>query len=415
MNFPTTNPVSEPAPLPTSWIRAQYPALESRTLFFDNAAGAQVPRAVVAGVTDALTTMNVNKGGAYRESQRVTAAKEGVRTRVAAFLNAPRPENVVFGPNATTLVTLLADGVGRTLGPGDEIIVTGLDHHANVDPWRRLEARGLVVKTWQPTGEEARLELSNLQPLLSNKTKLVAMTAASNALGTLTDVPGAAELVHDAGALVMVDAVHYAPHRLPDVAALGADMLVFSPYKVFGPHLGVLYLSDAMLDTLPHHGLSFFPGAHPINWEPGTQNHEAILGFGGTFDYLDALAKALGAEGTERERWGTVFAAFGVHEHALTQRLLGGLADLPVEVYGLKTPEGRTATVSLNVKGYAPQEVAEKFAQQNIAVASGHYYAFDLMMKHLGLEARGGAVRVSALHYNTPEEVDALLEALANL
>ena len=415
MNFPTTNPVSEPAPLPTSWIRAQYPALESRTLFFDNAAGAQVPRSVVAGVTDALTTMNVNKGGAYKESQRVTEAKEKVRARVTAFLNAARPENVIFGPNATTLVTLLADGVGRTLSPGDEIIVTGLDHHANVDPWRRLEARGLIIKTWEPTGEEARLEPSDLKPLLSSKTKLVAMTSASNALGTLTDVPGAAELVHDAGALVMVDAVHYAPHRLPDVAALGADMLVFSPYKVFGPHLGVLYLSDAMLDALPHHGLSFFPPAHPINWEPGTQNHEAILGFGGTFDYLDALARELGAEGTERERWEAVFAAFGAHEYALTERLLTGLADLPVEVYGLQTPEGRTATVSLNVNGYAPQEVAEKLAQQNIAVASGHYYAFDLMMKHLDLEERGGAVRVSALHYNTPEEVDALLEALANL
>ena len=415
MNFPTTRPAGEAATLPTNWIRAQYPALESRTLFFDNAAGAQVPRGVVAGVTDALTTMNVNKGGAYRESRRVTEAKESVRARVAAFLNAPRPENVVFGPNATTLVTLLADGVGRTLSPGDELIVTGLDHHANVDPWRRLEARGLVVKTWEPSGEEARLELSNLQPLLSNKTKLVAMTSASNALGTLADVSGASKIVHDAGAKLMVDAVHYAPHRLPDVTALGADMLVFSPYKVFGPHLGVLYLSDMILDTLPHHGLSFFPPAHPINWEPGTQNHEAIVGFGGTFDYLEALARELGAEGSERERWETVFAAFGAHEHALTQRLLTGLADLPIRVYGLKTPEGRTATVSLNVEGYAPQEVTEKLAAQNIAVASGHYYAYDLMMKHLGLKERGGAVRVSALHYNTVEEVDELLEALANL
>ena len=418
MNFPTTNLVNEAGADEATlrgWIRAQYPALESRTLFFDNAAGAQVPRAVVAGITDALTTMNVNRGGAYRESQRVTEAKEAVRARVAAFLNAPRPENVVFGPNATTLVTLLADGVGRTLSPGDEIIVTGLDHHANVDPWRRLSERGLVVKTWQPTGEETRLELPDLNSLLSNKTKLVAMTSASNALGTFTDVAGASKLVHDAGAKLMVDAVHYAPHRLPDVAALGADMLLFSPYKVFGPHLGVLYLSDVMLGALPHHGLSFFPGAHPINWEPGTQNHEAIVGFGGTFDYLDALARELGAEGTERERWGAVFEAFGRLEHALTERLLDGLADLPIKVYGLQTAEGRTATISLNVEGHAPQEVAEKLAAQNIAVASGHYYAYDLMMKHLGLKDRGGAVRVSALHYNTPEEVNALLKALANL
>ncbi len=415
MNFPTTDPASEAAALPLDWIRAQYPALESDTLFFDNAAGAQVPQMVVAGITRALTTMNVNKGGVYRESQRVTEAKEAVRARVATFLNAPRPENIVFGPNATTLVTLLADGVGRALEEGNEIIVTGLDHHANVDPWRSLEARGAVVKTWKPTGEEARLELSGLEVLLSDKTKLIAMTAASNALGTLTDVPGAARLAHDAGALLMVDAVHYAPHRLPDVGALGADMLVFSPYKVFGPHLGVLYLSENVLETLPHHGLAFFPSAHPINWEPGTQNHEAIVGFGGTFDYFDALSREVGAKGSERERWSAVYAAFGAHEHTLAERLLTGLANLPVEVYGLKTPEGRTATVSLNVEGYAPQEVAEKLAEQNIAVASGHYYAYDLMMKYLGLEARGGAVRVSALHYDTVEEIDRLLEALAGL
>jgi len=397
---------------PLAWIRAQYPALSGGTVFLDNAAGSQVPESVIAAVVRTMTEMNVNKGGAYRASARVTEAKEHVREQVAGFLNAPGPRNVVFGPNATTLVELLAGAFGRTLRAGDEVVVTGLDHHANVDPWRRLEASGVTLKTWQPGGEEGRLHLVTLEGLLTPKTRLVAMTAASNALGTLTDVPGAAKRVHAAGARLMVDAVHYAPHALPDVRAWGADALVFSPYKVFGPHLGVLYLSDALLDELPAPKLAFLENAEPIAWEPGTQNHEAIVGFGGTFDYLEGVARELGMKASGRPAWAAAFGAFAAHERRLLERLLEGLDALGVTRYGLEGAEGRTATVSVNLEGHAPRAVAEQLAARDIAVASGHYYAYDLMMKGLGLEARGGAVRLSALHYNSEAEIDRVLSAL---
>lgn len=404
---------------PLAWIRAQYPALhaeaESDRVFLDNASGSQVPQAAIDAVVHTLSTMNVNKGGAYRASQRVGAAKEAVRALVAAFLNAPSPRNVVFGPNATTLVELLAQSFGRTLKAGDEIIVSGLEHHANRDPWRRLEAQGVVVKTWQVAGEGAKLRLEDLDALLTPRTQLVTLTAASNALGTVPEVAAAAERVHAAGARLMIDAVHYAPHALPDVQAWDADMLVFSPYKVFGPHLGVLYLHDELLEALPAPKLAFLEGAEPIAWEPGTQNHEAIVGFGGTFSYLDALAARLGAEGSGREAWRHVFEAFAEHETALFKQLLTGLDALSATRYGLPGTEGRTATVSFNLGGHTPQAVAGHLASHGITAASGHYYAYELMMHRLGLTERGGAVRLSILHYNSAEDIDAALTALAEL
>lgn len=401
-------------PYPLTWIRAQFPALECGEVFLDNAAGAQVPRAVLDALQHAMTTMQVNKGGAYGASRRVTAAKEAVRARVADFLGAA-PHNVVFGPNATTLLELLAGGVGATLRPGDELIVTGLDHHANVDPWRRLAARGAVLKTWVPRGPEMRLELSDLDALLSAKTKLVAVTAASNALGTLTDLSAIAERAHAVGARLMVDAVHYAPHALPDVRTWGADLLVFSPYKVFGPHLGVLYLSDEALAALPAPRLAFLPEAEPIAWEPGTQNHEAIVGFGGVFRYLDDVAAQLGVPGEGRAAWEAVFERFAAHERALLEGLLAGLEDLGAELYGLRGVSGRMATVAFNLPGRAPAAVAEHLAARGVGAASGHFYAFDLVTKHLGLAARGGAVRLSVLHYSSEDDIKAALEALREL
>lgn len=401
--------------LPLPWIREQFPALRrGDALYLDNAAGAQVPEPVIARVVQAMREMQVNKGGAYAQSRRVTEAKERVRAQVAAFLNAPEAGDVAFGPNATTLIELLAQALGRDLEPGDEIIVTGLDHHANLDPWRRLAARGAVIKVW-PARLPGRLELRDLTPLLGERTRWLAMTAASNALGTLTPVAEAAAAAHAAGAQVMADAVHYAPHALPDVRAWGVDALVFSPYKLFGPHLGALYLSRPLRERLPGPGLAFFAPGEIINWEPGTQNHEAIAGFGGVFDYLDALACELGVEGDGRARWQRVFAAFHRHETALLERLLAGLARLGAERYGEPGSAGRTATVSFNLPGLAAPQVAEALGREGIAVASGHYYAYGLMMEQLGLAERGGAVRAGLLHYNTAEEVDALLEALERL
>lgn len=403
---------------PLAWIRAQYPALQKDAdtdrVFLDNASGSQVPQEVIAAFTHTLCTMNVNQNAAYSASQRVTAAKEAVRAQVADFLNAPSVRNVVFGPNATTLVELVAQSFGQTLQAGDEIIVSALEHHANRDPWRRLERLGVVLRTW-PLGPEGRLELSDLGARLGPKTKLVALTAASNALGTVTDVRAAAERVHAAGARLMVDAVAYAPHALPDVQAWRVDMLVFSPYKVFGPHLGVLYLSDDLLRTLPPPKMAFMPEATPVAWEPGTQNHEAIVGFGGTFRYLDALAAELGLQGSGRAAWEEVFVAFAEHERGLLEALLGGLDSLGATRYGLPGFEGRTATVSFNLGQHSPREVAEHLAEHSITSAAGHFYAYDLIMNTLGLAERGGAVRLSLAHYNSAEDVQAVLDALEAL
>lgn len=401
--------------LPLAWVRAQFPALGSDTVYLDNAAGAQVPKQVIARMVEALSSMQVNKGGAYRESQRITAAKEQVRWQVATFLNAADPEAVAFGPNATTLIELLAQAVGRWLAPGDEIIVSELDHHANIDPWCRLGERGIRVKRWLPSGEAKVLELAALEPLLSDRTRLIAMTLASNALGTLTPVPAVAKRCRELGCYLMVDAVHYAPHYLPDVQALGVDALVFSPYKVFGPHLGVLYLGEALRAQLRGPRLSFFPDVGAITWEPGTQNHEAIYAFGGVFAYFNALAERLGLTGSERQKWQQLFAHFAAHEQALLAQLYRGLAALPCRCYGLKGLEGRTATVAFNLDHLSPAVVAERLAAQGIAVAAGHYYAYSLIMKHLKLEPRGGAVRVSLVHYNSEADVARLLEALAQL
>jgi selenocysteine lyase/cysteine desulfurase len=213
----------------------------------------------------------------------------------------------------------------------------------------------------------------------------------------------------------MVDGVHYAPHFLPDVQTLGADMMNFSPYKVFGPHLGVLYLSDEMRDTLSPPGLAFFTKGEPVNWEPGTQNHEGIHAWGGTFGYFEDLAKEMKLEGTERERWQKLFDAFQAHEKNLGQKLLDGLTALGATVYGLPSIEGRTATVSMNLGDVSAETVASALGKNGVAVSSGHYYAYNLMMKTLGLGNRGGAVRISLLHYSSQEDIETVLGQLQEI
>jgi cysteine desulfurase family protein (TIGR01976 family) len=400
---------------PLEKIRSYYPALQKGdTVYLDNAAGSQVPRQVIDNMVEAMTTMQVNMGGLYKASEKITRIKHEVRALTATFLNT-KPANVHFGPNATTLNELLAQSVGRWLKPGDEMIISALDHHSNRDPWRRLAGQGIEVKTWETTPPTHVLELSTLEELLTPKTKLVSMTAASNALGTLTPVQDAAKMIHAQGAKLMVDGVHYAPHFLPDVQTLGADMMNFSPYKVFGPHLGVLYLSDEMRDTLSPPGLAFFTKGEPVNWEPGTQNHEGIHAWGGTFGYFEDLAKEMKLEGTERERWQKLFDAFQAHEKNLGQKLLDGLTALGATVYGLPSIEGRTATVSMNLGNVPAETVASALGKNGVAVSSGHYYAYNLMMKTLGLEKRGGAVRISLLHYSSQEDVDTVLHHLQKI
>lgn len=400
---------------PLEKIRSYYPALQKGdTVYLDNAAGSQVPQQVVDNMLEAMTTMQVNKGGLYKPSERITQIKEDVRALTATFLNT-KSENIHFGPNATTLNELLAQSVGRWLNPGDEIIISALDHHSNRDPWRRLVQQEIEVKTWETLGPYHILDIAPLEKLLTPKTKLVCMTAASNALGTLTPVKDVAHLLHARGIKLMVDSVHYAPHFLPDVGVMGADMMTFSPYKVFGPHLGVLYLSDEMRDTLSPPSLAFFEKGDTVNWEPGTQNHEGIHAWGGTFRYFEDMSKDMGLSGEARERWQKLFDAFQRHEKQLGQKLLDGLKALGTTLYGLPSVEGRTATVSMNLKDLPAERVAAILGQHGVAVSNGHYYAYNLMMKTLGLEARGGAVRISLLHYSSQEDVEAVLTMLARL
>jgi cysteine desulfurase family protein (TIGR01976 family) len=415
---------------PIDRVRRGFPALRAgEVVYLDNAAGAQVPDGVIATVADALATMQVNKGGAYAPSRRVTAHKEAVRARTAAFLNAEAPRHVVFGPNATTLVTLLARSVGDALTAGDEVVVTSLDHHANVDPWRGLSARGVVVRTWRPRVPFGTLHVEDLEALLGPRTRLVAFTAASNAVGTRTPVAEAAAAARRAGAWVMVDLVHAAPHDLPDVQGWGVDMAVFSPYKVFAPHLGVLYLGPGVRDRLVAPRLAFLPAEDPAAWEPGTQAHEAILGWGAALDHLASLGAApaepdgAGPEpagaptdaGAERRAWVRAYRAVAAHEARLTDRLLRGLDALGVERYGLPGVDDRTATVAFNHPERQATEVAAALADAGVAVAAGHFYAYDLVFQELGLAARGGAVRASAVHYSDDGDVGALLDALARL
>jgi cysteine desulfurase family protein (TIGR01976 family) len=410
-------PPTATAVWPVERVRARFPALQDHdTVFLDNAAGAQVPARVIDAVVLAMTEMQVNKGGAYARSVRVGEAKEGVRERVRRFLGASDDALVAFGPNATTMVTYLAAAVGRRSEPGDEIVVTGLDHHANVDPWRGLARQGLTVRTWAPRAPEATLDLDDLRALLGPRTRVVALTAASNLLGTRPDVAGAAALAHEVGAMVVVDAVHLAAHVRPDVVALGADALVMSPYKLFGPHLGVLYLAPAARAGLEGPALSFLDPHAPIAWETGTQSHEAIVGFGAVFDYFDDLAGELGiTEADDARRWESVMEVAAAYEADLLAPLLRGLDALGARRYGLPGSEGRTATVAFTMPGRDAPRVANELARSGVAVAAGHSYAHDLAMVHLGLAATRGAVRASLVHYSDASDVAALLGALEGI
>ncbi len=396
--------------------RARFPAVVAgETVFLDNASGAQLPEVVLDRMQEALTRLQVNKGGAYPPSVEVTEAKERVRARTADFLGvAGDEEGVAFGPNATTLLFLLAEAVGDTLSPGDEIVVSGLDHHANRDPWRRLERRGIRIREWEPRGPEARLDPCDLSDLLSDATRIVAVTGASNLLGTYGPLDEVAARVGPHRARLVVDAVHLAPHRLPDAASWRADAVAFSPYKVFAPHLGALWIAPSWRDELPDWGLSFLPSG-PLRWEPGTQNHEAILAFGAALDHLAWVGQRAGAPsaGPERLAWQRGYAAAEAHERELTKALLAGLDARGAIRYGLEGVEGRTATVAFTVPGRSPLAVAAHLGRHGIAVAAGHAYAERLATHHLGLP--DGAVRASLLHYSDASDVAALLGALDEL
>jgi cysteine desulfurase family protein (TIGR01976 family) len=376
-------------------VRARFSALERRLAFFDGPGGTQCPDEVIDAIAGYLRESNANIGAPYETSRRTDALVARSRERAAGFLGCSVQE-VAFGPSMTALNFLLTRAFARTLRPGDEIVVTALDHDANVAPWLELaHDLGVVVHVAELT-PELELDYADLAARISERTRVVAFPVAANSVGTAPDVRRIVELAHGAGALAWADAVHWGPHGPIDVAAWDVDVLICSPYKFFGPHLGLAYGRSELLGSWRPYKVR--PAANdPIGhrFELGTLPHELLAGFVAAVNYIDSLS------------WDAICP----YELALGDRFLSNLPD-SVELYGLRTMEGRVPTFCFNLPGRSPEEVATLLAERDLAVWHGNYYALETM-RHLGL--RDGAVRAGIVHYNTEDEVDRLLQALHEL
>jgi cysteine desulfurase family protein (TIGR01976 family) len=385
--------------------RSRFPALAARAAYFDGPGGSQVPQSVMDAVSGYLRDSNANLGGAFRTARESDEVMERGRAAAADFTGA-EPEGIAFGANMTTLNFNLAHSVARTLEPGDEIVVTALDHDANVSPWLLVaEDHDLVVRSAPLRVEDVTLDLDALEELIGERTRVVAFTLASNAVGSIPDAERIAAAAHRVGALAWADAVHMAPHRRLRARAVGIDVLLCSPYKFFGPHLGIAAIRPDLAESLPADRVrpaEEDPPGH--RFETGTQSHEAIAGATAAIEYLRELG------GGDLD---SAFALIEEHETRLTARFLSGLPD-GVTLYGIRTPEGRTPTFCFNVDGRSPREAAELLGEQELYVWDGNYYALE-PMRALGIDDDGGAVRAGFLHYTTEDEVDRLLEALADL
>ena len=394
-------PVSSTAPtLDPTTVRAGFPSIRPGRVFLDNPGGTQVHASVIAAMADYFHEANANLGGPFATSVASDAMLEGARVRAARFLGAAWPEEIVFGANMTTLTLHAARTLMRRLGPGDEVLVTGLDHDANVAPWMLAAAdRGVTVHQAGIDTDACTVDLDDFAAKLSRRTRVAAFGWASNGAGTINDVERLVELCRDAGAMTYVDAVHYAPHGRIDVAALGCDFLVCSAYKFFGPHVGVLYGRRDLLARERPYKVRPAPDEPPHSWETGTINLEGVAGTDAAMRYLEEL-------GMDR---------VAAYERDLSRRLVEGLDALPgVTLYGTRDLDRRCPTAVFTVEGRTPAEVSAALAGDGIYVWDGNYYALELMQR-LGLEGSGGAVRVGAVHYNTAEEIDVFLQAVAAL
>ncbi len=412
------------APDPSA-LRALFPGL-SRTLdgrpcvFADAPGGSQVPETVIGAMGSYLRTSNANLHGAFVTSRETDRLVEDARGAGADFVGAG-PDEIVFGPNATTLLLSVTRSIARTLKAGDEIVVTRLDHDANVAPWLLVaEDTGAVVRHVDIRDQDVTLDLHSLDAALSERTKIVAFTLASNAVGTITPAAEISRRAHESGAVVVMDAVHFAQHRLIDVRAIEADVLVCSPYKFFGPHLGVLFGRRELLSTLRPYKVRPAPDEGPARWETGTQSHEALAGFIAAVDYLADVGRTFGpaASDDRRSLLTAAFETIGAYERGLSERFLQGLASLPrVRLYGIDHPaemDRRTPTFAVRVGDRHPADTAAALGERGIFVWDGDYYAREVM-ERLGLASSGGAVRIGFCHYNTAQEVDRVLDELEEL
>jgi len=379
-------------------VRARFAALQRKTAFFDGPGGTQTPDAVIEAVASYLREANANLGGPFETSLRSDQVVDAAHDAAARFLGAS-PSEVGFGQNMTTLNFALTRTLGRELAPGDELVVTRLDHDANVSPWLELaDDLDLVVRYADLREEDCTLDYDDLEAQISEQTKVVAFPWASNAVGSITDVRRVADLAHEAGALAWVDAVHYGPHGPIDVAAAGVDVLICSPYKFFGPHLGLFFGKREVLDLW--HPYKVRPSAdEPVGhrFETGTLAHELLAGCTAAIEYIESIG------------WEAIVG----WERELGQQFLAGLPQ-SIRLHGLPTMEGRVPTFAFSVDGISAEEAASRLGERGFAVWWGNYYALEVM-KRLGLEDGGGAVRVGFVHYNTAEEVDRLLGELARL
>jgi cysteine desulfurase family protein (TIGR01976 family) len=409
--------------LDLAWVRGQFPSL-SQTVdghavaFLDGPGGTQVPQRVIDAISGYLSHSNANTCGAYATSRRTDAMIADARGAMADFLGCDSDE-IVFGPNMTTLTFALSRSIGRQLGPGNEIVLTHLDHDADVSPWRALEERGATIRFAEINEGDCTLDMADLARKITGHTRIVCVGYASNAVGTINNVKEIVRLAHAAGAMVFIDAVHYGPHGLIDVRELDCDFLACSTYKFFGPHMGVLYGKREHLKRLQPYKVRANTDAIPNRWEWGTLNHEGIAGITACVDYLAGLGRH--SDPSASARRAALRAAYKViqsHERGLSERMLQGLARIPgAKVYGIADPKRvaeRCPTFALRVEGHTPLELATKLGDRGFFTWDGNYYALNLT-ERLDVERSGGFLRIGMVHYNSLDEVDGVLAALTEI
>jgi cysteine desulfurase family protein (TIGR01976 family) len=396
-------------------IRAQFPAIQrthngNPVAYFDGPGGTQVPQSVADAMTDYLLHHNANTHWAFPTSRETDAIILGAREAVADLLNAS-PAEIAFGANMTTLTFHLARAIGRGLERGDEIVITELDHHANVAPWRALEKeRGITIRVARMIPQTGQLDWGHFGAQLNARTKLVAIGAASNALGTITDVARAGKMAHDVGAQVFVDAVHYAPHELVDVRALDCDFLACSSYKFYGPHLGILFGRHDLLAALDFPKLIPAPDAAPERAETGTQNHEGIAGAAAAVEFLASLGRG----NTRRERLRSSFAELHRRGGELFAQMWNGLREIDgVTTFGPPPDQPRTPTIAFTVPGASALEVSRKLAERGVFASDGHFYAMTVI-ERLG-QSQHGVVRAGCACYTSADEVDRLIDGVRSV
>ncbi|QUJ69351.1 cysteine desulfurase-like protein (plasmid) [Photobacterium sp. GJ3] len=406
-------------PFNVDQVRQQFPALnqtvnDQPVYFFDGPGGSQVPESVLQAMTDYLGRYNSNLGGAFFSSEATVSLMASARQAAQALLNAPTPENIVFGPNMTSLTFQLSRAISRDWQPGDEVIVTSLDHYSNVSSWQQAaDDKGVLVRQVRVNEEDCTLDYDHFDSLLNPKTKLVAVTYASNTTGSVVDVARIVQAAHKVGAKVFVDAVHYAPHQLVDVQALGCDFLACSAYKFFGPHVGLAYVAPQWLQTLKPYKVEPATDVGPGRFETGTQNFEGLAGVVAAINYL---AQWGDEKDSLRQRLESSYAHYQAHEASLSRYFLERVKTYSnLTLYGIKDETRiaeRTPTFALRLDGVPPSDVASRLGQQNMCVWHGHFYALGLC-RQLGVLEEGGVVRVGFMHYNTQQEIDQLFDALA--